>query len=432
MSNSQSSPLTPTYIGYIQNTWDALIIFECCLSGMLSHIPRRPHDKERAELIKSGYVFVYEEHSSGIKRWTDGVNWSPSRIMNNFLVYRELNRPFPPGEKKKALKRNQRRSPDLSGASSLGGGITKKSPSHVDVKPQPPTPPALSASTYMPMGSAASAESTSITNLADKDLERALVGSLIDSYDFRDEGRVKKTISITFQGVQHHLVSYYTIEDAKSGKLVQPGKDPQLANVWPRPELLMSQNFRMSLEELECPDPGMGYMTANYAPNPNGGRNGAIPSTMYRAIGNRDHTLAVAPSLNGTFYALQEPSRERPPGSFVPPPLNYTNPGPLSEQSHPHPSGRYSLPDFSQQPGAFSYGQQNHSADYPHPQSSSYPPHQTFSSLSTTLGQDYGNTATSGPESHGSFSMDEPTSYMHSLSNEEGWNPKWNQIGGGH
>jgi Gti1/Pac2 family transcription factor len=335
MSSSQSSPLAPTYVGYIQSTWDALLVFECSLSGLLFHVPRRPHNEERAELIKSGYNFVYEEHSSGIKRWTDGVNWSPSRIMNNFLVYRELNRSFPPGEKKKALKRNQRRSPEA------GGGI-KKSASHVNVKPQPVTPPGLSAANYMPIGSAtAPSDPNSITNLADKNLERAFVGSLIGSYDFREEGRVKKTISVTFQGVQHHLVSYYTIEDVKSGKLVQPSKDPWLQGVWPRAELLMSQKFRMPLEELDYPEAAMAHVTANHTANPDGGPSkGGVHGTLSRAIGNRDHPLAVPPSLNGSFYSLQEHSRGDWLGNVM-----YATPGILLEQDNVRSSGRYSL-DF--------------------------------------------------------------------------------------
>lgn len=434
MTSSQSSPLAPTYVGYIQTTWDALLIFESCLSGTLNHIPRRPHDKERTELIKSGFVFVYEEHSSGIKRWTDGVNWSPSRIMNNFLVYRELNRPFPPGEKKKALKRNQRRSPEISTGMNGNGGITKKSPSHVDIKPQPTTPPSLSTSNYLSMAPpGACVDTSSMTNLADKDLERALVGSLIDSYDFREEGRVKKTISITYHGVQHHLVSYYSIEDAKGGKLIQPSKDPQFASCWPRPELLMSQNFRMSLEDLEFPEPAMAYMAANYATaNPNGVPNpGSAHPAFYRAIRNREHSLTVAPSMNGTLYAVHDPSRvERQSASFIAPSLNYTTSHGLSEQPHAHSNSRYSLPDFSSQPGAFGgYSQQGHSPDYPHAVSAAYQPHQAFSNLSTTLGQEYPMTATSGPDSHGSFSMDDSASYMQSLSGDEGWNPKWNQIG---
>lgn len=99
--------MTPTWQGFIHTTFDALIILEACLQGKLSHIPRRPHDRERPQIIVGGNVFIYEENASGIKRWTDGVTWSPSRIMGNFLVYRELSEPFPAGEKKKAKKRKR-------------------------------------------------------------------------------------------------------------------------------------------------------------------------------------------------------------------------------------------------------------------------------------------------------------------------------------
>jgi hypothetical protein len=83
------------------------MVLEACLQGKLRHIGRRPHDRERTQIITSGNVFIYEENASGIKRWTDGVTWSPSRIMGNFLVYRELSSPFPAGEKKKAKKRKR-------------------------------------------------------------------------------------------------------------------------------------------------------------------------------------------------------------------------------------------------------------------------------------------------------------------------------------
>ncbi|KAH7144644.1 Gti1/Pac2 family-domain-containing protein, partial [Dactylonectria estremocensis] len=185
---SPSNPLNPTFEGHIASTIDALILFEACLSGQLNHVPRRPHDRERQDLIKSGNVFIYEEHASGIKRWTDGVSWSPSRILGNFLIYRELEKPFPPGEKKRALKKNK--------------------------KPQ------------------------------QGDSERALIGSLIDSYPFKNEGLVKKTISVSYQGVPHHLVSYYNVNDVMAGRLTTPTKHHNLRNVIPRSELIMSQNFR--------------------------------------------------------------------------------------------------------------------------------------------------------------------------------------------
>jgi hypothetical protein len=106
-TNGTNSCMAPTWSGFIHSTMDALFVLEACLQGKLSHIPRRPHDRERANIITSGNVFIYEENASGIKRWTDGVTWSPSRIMGNFLVYRELNEPFPAGEKKKAKKRKR-------------------------------------------------------------------------------------------------------------------------------------------------------------------------------------------------------------------------------------------------------------------------------------------------------------------------------------
>lgn len=48
-------------------------------------VKRRLRDDER-KAIRSGQVFVFDERESGIKRWTDGMLWSPSRILLNFLV----------------------------------------------------------------------------------------------------------------------------------------------------------------------------------------------------------------------------------------------------------------------------------------------------------------------------------------------------------
>lgn len=174
----QNVPLLPTYRGFVGNTTDALLLFEAVMRGELAHVPRRPHDRERQGLIQSGNIFIYGENSSGIKRWTDGVSWSPSRILGNFLIYRELDQPFAPGEKKRALKRARK--------------------------------PSNSMNSY-------DGESAQLS-----ELDRSLVGSLVDSYAFRPEGLVKKTISVTLGGVSHHLVSYYSIDDVKSGKLRQP------------------------------------------------------------------------------------------------------------------------------------------------------------------------------------------------------------------
>lgn len=96
--------LTPPYHGFIASTIDALILFEGCLSGQINHIARRLFDWERKYFIKSGNMFIHEEHSSSIKRWTNGVFWSPSRVLGNYLIYRQLVKPSEPGEKKEALQ----------------------------------------------------------------------------------------------------------------------------------------------------------------------------------------------------------------------------------------------------------------------------------------------------------------------------------------
>ncbi|KAH7308225.1 Gti1/Pac2 family-domain-containing protein [Stachybotrys elegans] len=212
---AMESNIEPTYVGYIATTQDALVLSESCLRGIKNHVPRRPHDRERQSLIKSGSVFVYEEQSSGIKRWTDGVSWSPSRILGNFLIYRELDKPFTPGEKKRALK-NKKKRPSIS------GGIEKPDSSG-------------------PIGSRAELQ--------------PLIGSLIDSYDFKDSGLVKKTISIRYNGVTHHIVGYYSLDDVVNGRLLTPSSDPAISFCTPRAELLMDQNFRSLVEDFELAFP---------------------------------------------------------------------------------------------------------------------------------------------------------------------------------
>lgn len=209
-STPSGNVLTPTWRGMVMTTIDALKIIEACLSGVLMHTARRPHDREREHLIRSGNVFVYEESSSGIKRWTDGQNWSPSRILGNYLIYRELDKNFPPGDKKRAIKRKRDGKPELHNG-----------------HPGTPSAPA---------------------SLNDE-RERALLGSLVDSYPFKEGGLIKKTISIKWNNVMHHLVSYYSLEDARNHRLPFPNDDPKLAHLRPRPDLIQLQDFRVPVEE---------------------------------------------------------------------------------------------------------------------------------------------------------------------------------------
>ncbi len=232
-----AGPLVPTFHGYVSNSMDGLVLFEACLSGKLHHVPRRPHDRERGTLIKSGSIFIYEENASGIKRWTDGVAWSPSRILGNFLIYRELEKPFPPGEKKRAMKRKRQSLP--------GEPYPRRESDETGVSDQitPITPPTPNAS------GETKPEIPSTDH--DKDLERQLIGSLVDSYGFRPDGLVKKTMSISVNGISHHMVSYYKVDDVKNNVLPRPMSDPRLAGISVRPELYLKQNFRAPVEESE-------------------------------------------------------------------------------------------------------------------------------------------------------------------------------------
>jgi Gti1/Pac2 family transcription factor len=212
---SSSSLLAPTYYGYIASTQDGLLLFEACLSGALKHVSRRPNDRERARLIRSGNVFIYEEHLSGIKRWTDGIPWSPSRNLGDFLVYRELERPFVHGDKR-AMK--------------SGKGY-----------------PRISSVGVLCDGAASDFDPRSPNSLMRKDTEYSLIGSLVDSYGFIEGGLVKKTFSITIEEVSHHLVAYYTIADVMKNKLTTPSNDPSFQNITPRPDLTAKRNFNTQL-----------------------------------------------------------------------------------------------------------------------------------------------------------------------------------------
>jgi hypothetical protein len=199
--------MQPTWKGFIHTTRDGLIILEACLQGLLSHIPRRPHDRERHNIISSGNIFVYEENASGIRRWTDGITWSPSRIMGNFLVYRELLDGHPPGEKKRAAKKRKRGSEDLT-------------------------------SQQIPDANGTTEE------------DRQLIGSLsLESYNFKPGGLAKKTLSIDVRGIRHHIISYYRVEDVKHGYYHRPTEDDFLSKVEPRPELLDNPSFKSPVED---------------------------------------------------------------------------------------------------------------------------------------------------------------------------------------
>lgn len=209
---SSSAWTEPPWSGWIETTGDALLILEAARRGLIPRVTRRLVDSER-KMITSGSVFVFDEDESGIKRWTDGFFWSPSRILGNFLLYRET-------EKKGTGHRGPRvEVPD---------GHEQFGPDGGKLEGQTLSRPRGEASR---LG-------------IDRHRERSLVGSLTNSYKFKSGGMMKKTFSLTINGVSQHLISYYKIEDVEDGRLRSPSSYPELASLDISPEYLDKTHFR--------------------------------------------------------------------------------------------------------------------------------------------------------------------------------------------
>lgn len=202
--------LTPTCTGvFIDNSWDAITVLTAVLSGQLNTVTRRPQDSEKDALIISGRLYVYEEERSGIKRWTDRRVWGPSRILENFLVYRELERPLFPEERE--------------------GGAARANPGHVTA-PRP-------------------ARGAPRTNPDGSRTKGSIVGSMTsNNYPLLEDGLVKKTITLKAAGATFHIVLYFTWDDVNAGKLLTPQKHPLLSHIIPDTALLTGQNFKVQVE----------------------------------------------------------------------------------------------------------------------------------------------------------------------------------------
>ncbi|KAJ2732846.1 Global transcription regulator sge1 [Coemansia sp. BCRC 34962] len=81
----------------VTSTRDAMMIFEACRRGILPRVIRRLQESEKQK-IDAGTIVVFDEREAKMKRWTDGRLWTPSRIVNNFLLYRELDQKIQPGQ----------------------------------------------------------------------------------------------------------------------------------------------------------------------------------------------------------------------------------------------------------------------------------------------------------------------------------------------
>ncbi|KHJ32018.1 putative camp-independent regulatory protein pac2 [Erysiphe necator] len=170
-----------TYFGHIKTPADAIKLFEACRLGLLQRVRRRLSEKQR-QLIKSGSVFIWDEHEAGMRRWTDGKNWSPSRVSGSFLTYREMD---------------------------------GKRASHNELALLPR------------QSTTASHESIPVS---DEELDE----ESHEQYRYKPDGLMKQTFSITTSTGQNlHLISYYSRSDPNVRNLTQPSFDLHLRHIIP-------------------------------------------------------------------------------------------------------------------------------------------------------------------------------------------------------
>lgn len=189
MSSAHNQPpagtwTEPPWSGWIETTGDALLILEAARRGLIPRVTRRLVDSER-KMITSGSVFVFDEDESGIKRWTDGYFWSPSRILGNFLLYRET-------DKRGSGHRSSKSDPSQS--------ENEQGQYNMDT-------------VKMVEGSSGSRTKADGQMSIDKHRERTLMGSLTNSYKFKPDGLMKK--------VRFSILSCYTSSNPSPDILVE-------------------------------------------------------------------------------------------------------------------------------------------------------------------------------------------------------------------
>ncbi|CAK5264629.1 unnamed protein product, partial [Mycena citricolor] len=249
----------PPYHGFIASTHDALVVIGAARRGFIPFVPRRLSPDERTSLIASGAVFVFQEPESGIKRWTDGYVWSASRMLGNFMLYRERERE--PGRQENRGKRKRPWGPEgdeLEDDEDAEADEDEKTITQADMFV--PTQPPVSR----PRGDKLSRPKSLLgsTRGVNPARERNLLGSLTNSKMFKDDSLMKKvwrtypclvtssrifdeTFSLkTASGTTIHLIAYYRPSDVEAGRLRAPSSVPELAAFTIDPELLEATAFR--------------------------------------------------------------------------------------------------------------------------------------------------------------------------------------------
>ncbi|KAG5859547.1 gluconate trasport protein [Encephalitozoon hellem] len=82
-------PSIESFYGRMENESDCLVLIDLARRGLIPRVQRRLTPRERKQ-IRHGSIFVYCEEESAVRRWTDNMAWSPSRVQGVFLMYKQL------------------------------------------------------------------------------------------------------------------------------------------------------------------------------------------------------------------------------------------------------------------------------------------------------------------------------------------------------
>ena len=105
-----------SFYGYLSNPTEALQVIQLALDGFI------PRTLTRTTNPANGSIFVYIQEESGIKRFTDGLIWTPSRIESCFLVYHQVKK----FQRDKSLVDSQAIVTSKGSYQLLENGLTKK------------------------------------------------------------------------------------------------------------------------------------------------------------------------------------------------------------------------------------------------------------------------------------------------------------------
>lgn len=210
--------LAESYYGYVETVEDAVMIVEACRFGRLMRVKRRLLDKER-QGIRSGSVFVFVERESGIRRWTDGKVWSPSRICGEFLIYRELESRQPPASRKAAVPPPAAQ-PQVNWTEQVARILAVKAKTAEDDEPA-----AKHRRLEEEAGADEMTEEQKATTVANIRMALAAAAAPDEpgpahaspapsaaapkSMIFKKDGLIKKTISLTVAEETYHLICYF-------------------------------------------------------------------------------------------------------------------------------------------------------------------------------------------------------------------------------